>query len=71
MFQLLLEAPKHEIRYLEFEHKIEPDCIVHLVASAFPNLTELVLITVVQKNGNYFGCFIISFIQHSTIRLPF
>lgn len=52
MFQSLL-GPRHNISYLNISHRIEPNCSVHLIASAFPNLTELVLENIVKIKGDY------------------
>ncbi|XP_015511492.1 uncharacterized protein LOC107218206 [Neodiprion lecontei] len=45
----LLKDSKYQISFLHFKHSIERDCDVHLLASAFPNLTTLVLSHIVKE----------------------
>lgn len=51
---MLIKDPWHEISYMDFQHSIEPDCDVHLIASAFPRIKELVLSNILKYDGQYF-----------------
>ncbi|XP_046747225.1 uncharacterized protein LOC124411814 [Diprion similis] len=48
----LLKDPTYQISYLRINHNIETNCDVHLVVSAFPKLTELVLSNVTEVSGS-------------------
>ncbi|XP_046750545.1 uncharacterized protein LOC124413810 [Diprion similis] len=45
----LLKNPRHQIHYLYLSHNIEPECDVHLIGSAFPCLTKLILSNIVKN----------------------
>lgn len=53
MFQRLLKDPSSQISYLYIDHPVDLGCDVHLVASAFSNLTELQLVAITRNLGEF------------------
>lgn len=53
-FQRLLENPRSQITYLYMNHPVGFGCDVHLLASAFLNLTELHLAAVTKNPSKFF-----------------
>ncbi|XP_015509736.2 uncharacterized protein LOC107216915 [Neodiprion lecontei] len=46
----LLKDPEYPITFLYLDHQIDPYCDAHLVVSAFPSLTDLILIRMITAN---------------------
>ncbi|XP_046483158.1 uncharacterized protein [Neodiprion pinetum] len=47
----MIHEAKQQISYLNMYHPITPECDIHLVAGAFPNLTELVLCNLIKRKS--------------------
>ncbi|XP_046619916.1 uncharacterized protein LOC124305018 isoform X1 [Neodiprion virginianus] len=47
----LLKDPSYELSYLRINHNIKTNCDAHLVVSAFPKLTELILSNITKVSG--------------------
>ncbi|XP_046619921.1 uncharacterized protein LOC124305020 isoform X2 [Neodiprion virginianus] len=47
----MIHEAKQQISYLNMYHPITPECDLHLVAGAFPNLTELVLCNLIKRES--------------------